>query len=228
MPLVENGESIEKALINIMDSIGEQNEQMSLRVSELERVRRSEKRLKKRTDEHFAKNLSRMAREAEQRELWLGDDTEKLRVQQKQILGTLDTKIDLSMEGRTQAIMDRLDGLLGNTSGSKNGDKNSGEPSRQPRVSFNEQPNRRKIYGSTRGRGSSPIYATGNNRPRGPNLRGSSTGSRATSNEPPTHDTNATGRSDSMNWNQVNQGRSHPSDSNRRENPQPLSGGNDA
>ena len=65
----------------IVGSIGEQNEQMSLRMSELERavhiereslreeivrnrqeVGRSEKRLKERTDEHIAKNLSRMTR----------------------------------------------------------------------------------------------------------------------------------------------------------------------
>ena len=31
-----------------------------------------------------------------------------------------------------------------------------------------------------------------------------------------------------MNWNHANQGRSHPSDSNRRENPEPLTGVNDA
>ena len=31
-----------------------------------------------------------------------------------------------------------------------------------------------------------------------------------------------------MNWNQSNQGRKHPSDSNRRENPEPLSWRNDA
>ena len=30
-----------------------------------------------------------------------------------------------------------------------------------------------------------------------------------------------------MNWNHANQGRSHPSDSGRRENPEPLSGGKD-
>ena len=84
-PLVENGASIEEALNKIVDSIGEQNEQMSIRMSELERVvhvereslreeinrnrqevGRSEKRLKERTDEHIAKNLSRMKREAEQ------------------------------------------------------------------------------------------------------------------------------------------------------------------
>ena len=37
-PLVDNGASIEEALTNIVDSRGEQNEQMSLRMSELERV----------------------------------------------------------------------------------------------------------------------------------------------------------------------------------------------
>ena len=43
---------------------------------------------------------------------------EKLRTQQEQTLGTLDTM----MERRTQAIMDRLDRLLGSRSGSKNGE----------------------------------------------------------------------------------------------------------
>ena len=37
-PLVDNGASIEEALTNIVDSIGEHNEQMSLRMSELERA----------------------------------------------------------------------------------------------------------------------------------------------------------------------------------------------
>ena len=44
---------------------------------------------------------------------------EKLRIQQEQTLGTLDTKVDAMQERRTQAIMDRLDGLLGGRSGSK-------------------------------------------------------------------------------------------------------------
>ena len=98
-PFVNNGASIEEALTNIVDSIGEQNEQMSLRMNELEKavhvereslreeinrnrqeVSRSKKRLKERTDEHLAKNLSRMTREAEQRELRLRDDKEKLRI----------------------------------------------------------------------------------------------------------------------------------------------------
>ena len=73
-PLVENGASLEEALNNIVGSIGEKNEQMSIRMSELERAvhverenlreeinrnrqeaGRSEKRLKERTDEHIAK-----------------------------------------------------------------------------------------------------------------------------------------------------------------------------
>ena len=101
-PLVENGAALEEALNNIEGSIGEQNEQMSIRMRELKRaahlereslreeinrnrqeVGRSEKRLKERTDEHIAKNLSRMTREAEQRELRLKDDMEKLRIQQE-------------------------------------------------------------------------------------------------------------------------------------------------
>ena len=173
-PLVENGALFEESLTNIVGSIGEQNEQMSIRIIELERAAhverkslqeeinrnrqeasRSEKRLKERTDEHLAKNLSRLTREAEQRELRLRDDMEKLRIQQEQTLGTLDTKIDAMMERRTQAIMDRLDGLLGSRKGSKNGQSHWGEPSREPRVNFNEQQSRRGTYGSTRGRGSS-------------------------------------------------------------------------
>ena len=124
--------------------------------------------------------------------------------------------------------MNRMDGLLGTKSGSNNGEPNSGESGREPKVNFSEQPNRRRTYGSTRGRGSSSSYATGDNRPRGPNIRGSSTGNRPTSNERPTIDTHATGSCDSRNWNHGNQGRSHHSDSDRRVNPEPLSGGNDA
>ena len=179
-PLVDNGASIEEALTNIVGSIGEQNEQMSLRMGEIERAvhverenlreeinrnrqkaSRSEKCLKERTDEHLAKNLSLLTREAEQRELRLRDDMEKLRIQQEQTLWTLDTKIDAMMERRAQAIMDTLDGLLGCRSGSKNGESNSGEPSREPRMNFNEQQNRRRTYGSTRGRGSSSGYSQG-------------------------------------------------------------------
>ena len=171
-PLVENGASLEESLNNIVGSIGEQNEQMSIRMSELERavhiereslreetnrnrqeVGRSEKRLKEGTDEHIAKNLSQMTREAEQRELRLRDDMEKLIIQQEQSLGTLDTKIDAMMERRTQAIMDRLDGLLGSRSGPNEGEPNSEGPSREPKVNFNDH-QKRRTYRSLRGGGS--------------------------------------------------------------------------
>ena len=46
---------------------------------------------------------------------------DKLRTQQERTLGTLDTKIDAMMERRTQAIIDRLDGLLGSRSGPREG-----------------------------------------------------------------------------------------------------------
>ena len=211
-PLVDNGAALEEALNNIVGSLGEQNEQMSIRMSELERavhiereslreeinrnrqdVGRSEKRLKERTDEHMTRNLSRMTREAEQRELRLRDDMEKLRIQQEHSLVTLDTKIDAMMERPTQAIMDRLDGLLSSKSGPKEGEPNSGGPSREPRVNFNEH-QKRKVYGSTRGRGSSSGYATRGNGAWSPNIRASSTGSRQTSNERPTQGTHASPR----------------------------------
>ena len=96
----------------------------------------SEKRLKERTDEHLAKNLSRLTREAEQRELQLREDMEKLRTQQEQTLGTLDTKADAMMERRTQAIMDRLDGLLGSRSGPREGEPNLGGHNREPNVNL--------------------------------------------------------------------------------------------
>ena len=226
-PLVDNGAALEEALNNIVGSMGEQNEQMSLRMSELERavhiereslreeinrnrqeVGRSEKRLKERTDEHIAKNLSRMTREAEQRELRLREDMEKMRNQQEQSLGTLDTKIDAMMETRTQVIMDMLDGLLGSKSGPKEREPNSGGPSRELKVNFNDH-HRRRTYGSTRGRGSSSGYATRDNRTWGPNSRASSTGNRQTSNERPTQGTHATGRGDSGNRRHASPGRSH-------------------
>ena len=149
-----------------------------------------------------------MTREAEQRELRLRDDMEKLRIQQEQSLGTLDTKIDAMMERRTQAIMDRLDGLLGSKSGPKEGEPNSGGPSRELKVNFNDHQTRR-TYGSTRGRGSSSGYATRDNRTWGPNSRASSSGNRQTSNERPTQGTHATGRSGSGNRRHASPGRSH-------------------
>ena len=153
-PLVDNG--IEEALTNIVGSIGEQNEQMSLRMSELERAVHVERESLR---EEINRNLNKS----------------------------------------------RL------------------------RVNFNEQQNSRRTYGSTRKRGSLSGYATGDNRTRGPNNRGSSTSSRQTSNERPTQDTYATGRCDSRNRSHASQGRNNLSDSDMRENPnpEPLSGGND-
>ena len=123
-PLVDNRAMIEEGLTRIVDSICEQNEQMSLRISELERavhvereslreeisrnrqeVSRSEKLLKKRTDEYVAKSFSRKMRETEERE--------------RRSRG--DTRIDAMMERGTQAIMDRLDDLLGKKTGAAQG-----------------------------------------------------------------------------------------------------------
>ena len=96
---------------------------------------------------------------------------EKLRTQQEQSLRTLGTKKDAMKERRTQAIMNSLDGLLGSRSGPREGEPNSRGPSREPRVNFNDQQNRRRTYGST----------TGDKRTWGQNFRGSSTGNIQTS-----------------------------------------------
>ena len=161
-------------------------------------------------------------REAEERERRLSGDLEQLRSQQQQSHGTLHTRIDAMLERRTQASMYRLLGLLGNRVGSRNRETHSIGASREPRVNFNEHPDRRRTYGFTRGRGNSSSNVTGNNRPKDPtNLRGSSTGNRPASNERPMRDENATGRSDSTNWNHSNQGRYRSSDSNSRETPEP-------
>ena len=143
---MDNRASVEETLTRTVDSMGGQTEQMSIRMGEIEssvhvereslreevnrntqEVSRSEKRLKERTDEYLAKNLSRMTSEAEQRET-----------------------------------------RLRNKSASWNRGSNSGERNREPKVNFNDHPNRGRTYGSTRGRDNSSSYATGNNS-RGPN-----------------------------------------------------------
>ena len=148
---------MEEALTRIVDRMGEQKEHMSIRMSELERavhlereslrveinrnrqeVSRSKNRLKGKTGEHLARNLSRITREAEKREKRLSGDLEQLRGQQKQTRGTLDTRIDAMMKRPTQGIMDRLEGLLGNRSGSRNSGAYPREASKEPRVNFNE------------------------------------------------------------------------------------------
>ena len=75
-------------------------------------------------------------------------------------------------------------------------------------MNFNEH-QKRKSYGSTRGRGSSSGYATRGNGTWGPISRTSSTGNRQTSNERPTQGTHATGRSDSGNRGHASPRRSH-------------------
>ena len=107
-----------------------------------------------------------MSREAEEREKRLSGDLEQLRSQQEQTFGSLDTRTDAMLERRTQAVMDRLDGLLGNKSGSRKRGAYSREASREPRVNANEHPNRGWTYGSTRERVNSFSNATGNSRPR--------------------------------------------------------------
>ena len=69
-------------------------------------------------------------------------DLEQLGSRQEQTLGTLDTRMDAMLERPTQAIIERLDGLLANRSGTRNRGSHSREASREPRVSFNEHPKR--------------------------------------------------------------------------------------
>ena len=123
------------------------------------------------------------------------------------------------VERHTQAIMDRLDGLMGNKSNSRNRGAHSGEANREPKVYFNDRQNRGRTHGSTRGRSNSSSNATEDNRPGGPtNTRGSSTGNKPISSERSIsmREANATGRGDFTSWNHSNQVRSQPSDSVKR------------
>ena len=163
-----------------------------------------------------------MTRKSEEREKRLISDLEPLRSQQEQTFGSLDTRLDVMLVRLTQAIMNRLDRLLGGRSGSKRRTAQSREASRDPRVNFNKHPRRGRTNGYTRGRGNSYSHVDGNNRPRNPTkIRRDSIGSRSISNKRPTRDTNASGRYDSTNWNHSDQGRAQPSDSDRRDIPEP-------
>ena len=71
------------------------------------KVSQSEKRLKERTDKHFARNMSRMTREFKQKKQRLKDDMEQLRNPQDQPLETHDSRMNALMERRTEVIMDR-------------------------------------------------------------------------------------------------------------------------
>ena len=120
--------------------------------------------MKKRTDENAARILSRMTREAEQKERRLKTDMEQLRSQQKLTLGTLDTRIDAIMERGFQAIMDRLDGLWGTGIGSRNKGEQLREAGREPKVNFSESSNMGRSKGSTRGRDNPSTKATGSHK----------------------------------------------------------------
>ena len=169
--------------------------------------------MKERKHEYLARNLSQMPREAEQREQRLRGDLEQLRSQQEQTLDTLNTRNDLMMERSTHDKMERLGGLLVKRSRSRNRGTHSREASSEPRVNFNEQSNRGRTHGSTRGRGNPSSDATGSNRPRNPtNIGGGSTGHMPLSNERPSRDTHSSGRDDSSSWNYSNQRRAQPSD----------------
>ena len=58
-PLVDNGASIEEALTNIVGSIGEQNEQMSIRMSELERAVHIEREIMREEINHNRQEIGR-------------------------------------------------------------------------------------------------------------------------------------------------------------------------
>ena len=80
-------------------------------------------------------------------------DLEQLRSQQEQTLGTLDTRIEAMMERGTQAILARLESVLGIRSESRNRVEHSREASKEPRVKFNKHPNTKRTHGFTRVRG---------------------------------------------------------------------------
>ena len=110
-----------------------------------------------------------MTREAEERGKRVRGDLVQLPSQQAQTLGTIDARKYAMMERRTQGIMDRLDALLGNRSGSGNRGAHSREANREPRVNFNEHPMGGKTYGFTKERCKSlvtPLGITGRGIPR--------------------------------------------------------------
>ena len=112
-----NRASLEEALTRTVDSVGKQNGQMSIRMSELERavhverkslreeitrnrteVSKNEKRLKERADELLTRNLLRKKWEAEEIEKGMKTYLEQLRNQQEQTLATPDTRIHAMMD----------------------------------------------------------------------------------------------------------------------------------
>ena len=118
--------------------------------------------------------------------------------------------------------MDRLETLLGDKGSSMIRGTHSREASREQRVNFNEHPNRERDFGSIRGRGNSYSNASGIIRLRNPTkTREGSIGSRPISNKLPRRDASKGGKHDSTKWDHPTQGRAQPSDSDRREIPEP-------
>ena len=102
-------ETAEKIFENVLNSFGSgvQGHQALIRY----------KKQRQREDETVDKLKTR---EAEEKQKCLRADLAQLRSQQEQTLETLDTRIEAKMKRRTQAIMNKLYGLLGNRSGSRN------------------------------------------------------------------------------------------------------------
>ena len=80
-----------------------------------------------------------MTRESSERGKRLRGDLEQLGSRQEQTLGTLDTRMDAMLERRTQAIMERLDGLMANRSGTRNRGSHSREAYIDPQISIHKK-----------------------------------------------------------------------------------------
>ena len=122
----------------------------------------------------------------------------------------------------TQAIMDRVYGLMETRYRSRNSRKHAREANRDPREDFNELSNRGKADGSARGRGNTTNNTTGSHTPRNPTnsyTRGTTCNMPALKSRP-TMDTHASGRSGCSGLNHSKQRLAQPSDSGRRYAPE--------
>ena len=106
-PLVGNEASIDEALTRILDRKGEQIEQMSQMTEQekavhvereslrevinsiIQEVSKSEKRLKERTDEHLAQNLSRLTRKLKEERNECGPTWSNFGINKSRPLGLL-------------------------------------------------------------------------------------------------------------------------------------------
>ena len=90
-------------------------------------ISQNDKRVMERTNEYEANNLSGMTREAE-RLTRLSEDMEQHRIQQGQAVGTVDTRLEVTMARSTSPKMDRLDDAL------KKRDRMNSRVASQPRT----------------------------------------------------------------------------------------------